>query len=137
MKALSACIALLFILSTTVKGQLDLDDVIVSDPHISSSVSIQNTIQVDPVGWSAEHFVSNNDSLTYRINFQNVGTDTAFDVHIVDILDPTLFEASSIVIVSSSHSFNFWIESFNTLHWDFYKSIFLIHRKMKRTVMVI
>ncbi len=119
MKVLSACIALLFILSTTVKGQLDLDDVIVSDPHISSSVSIQNTIQVDPVGWSAEHFVSNNDSLTYRINFQNVGTDTAFDVHIVDILDPTLFEASSIVIVSSSHSFNFWIESFNTLHWDF------------------
>jgi uncharacterized repeat protein (TIGR01451 family) len=119
MKVLSACFTLLFFLTTALKGQSDLDDLIVVDKSITSSVSIQNTIQVDPIGWSAEHFISNNDTLTYRINFQNVGSDTAFDVHIIDILDPTLFEAASIVIVSASHSFNFWIESFNTLHWDF------------------
>ncbi len=119
MKALSACFALLFILNVSLKGQSGWDDVIGVDKSITTSVSIQNTIQVDPIGWRAEHFISNNDTLTYRINFQNVGTDTAYDVHIIDILDPTLFEAASIVVVSSSHSFNFWIESFNTLHWDF------------------
>lgn len=119
MKALSACIALLFLLTATSKGQSDLDDLVVIDNHSNSSVSVQNTLQVDPIGWNTEHFISNNDSLTYRINFQNVGTDTAFDIHIIDILDPTLFEASSVTIISSSHSFTFWVESFNTLHWDF------------------
>jgi uncharacterized repeat protein (TIGR01451 family) len=118
MKALSTFFALLFILTGSIKGQSGLD-LIGVDKSITTSVSVQNTMQVDPIGWGAEHFISNYDTLTYRINFQNVGTDTAYEVHIIDILDPTLFEAASIVVVSASHSFIFWIENFNTLHWDF------------------
>ncbi len=47
--------------------------------------------------------------LEYIIRFQNTGTDTAFSVLITDTLSTNL-NISTIELVSSSHSSNFWVE---------------------------
>lgn len=41
--------------------------------------------------------------LTYLINFENLGNDTAFNVHVLDTLSSTL-DASSLQLISASHS---------------------------------
>lgn len=43
-----------------------------------------------PVGYGDEHFIERNTSIDYRIRFQNTGTDTAFNVVIVDTLSAWL-----------------------------------------------
>jgi uncharacterized repeat protein (TIGR01451 family) len=47
-----------------------------------------------PAGYGAAHFIHPNTDITYRIRFQNTGTDTAFLVVIRDTLDPWLDPAT-------------------------------------------
>lgn len=60
---------------------------------------------------------SNNDYLTYTINFENIGTADAKKVQITDNLDFRLDE-NSLIMVSSSHA-NILEKSGTTLTWKF------------------
>lgn len=42
-------------------------------------------------------------TLTYLINFENLGNDTAFNIHVLDTLSPAL-DASSFTLLSASHA---------------------------------
>lgn len=116
MKTISTCFALFFVISSALKGQSRSDHW--SEVQINSSGVSKNSIQVTPEGWSDDHFISNNDSLVYRINFQNPGINTSVDVVIRDRIDYDIFDMSTLRVLSSSHSFTFWIESSYILHWD-------------------
>lgn len=61
--------------------------------------------------------------LTYRIRFQNTGTDTAFKVVIRDTLSSDL-DWQSLQMVAASHSYKFDITDSNKLAWTF-KNILL------------
>lgn len=61
-----------------------------------------NDKQASPTGYMANHYIDQNIDLTYLIRFQNVGTDTAFNVVIKDTLSPHLNPASIYPTVSSA-----------------------------------
>jgi uncharacterized repeat protein (TIGR01451 family) len=62
-----------------------------------------NSKEVSPAGDGVLGFIpSTTDSLTYTVRFQNLGTDFAYDVVIIDTLDANI-DAGSLVIVGSSH----------------------------------
>jgi len=77
-----------------------------------------NDIQVYPTGISDQHFIEENTKLTYKIRFQNTGSDTAFRVMIVDTLPPEL-EGASLNLGNSSHDYTFDIKFGNLLVWTF------------------
>lgn len=57
-------------------------------------------------------------SLDYHIRFQNVGTDTAFKVVVMDTLEP-YFNLQELTINSVSHEFDFDIIDGNIMVWIF------------------
>lgn len=57
-----------------------------------------------PRGFSAQHFIEAETRLTYQINFQNTGTDTAFLVVLRDTLSP-LLDPASIRVGAGSHPY--------------------------------
>jgi len=57
-----------------------------------------------PEGYAAEHFIEPNTDLTYRIRFQNTGTDTAFTVIVRDTLSPWL-DPVSVRPQAASHPY--------------------------------
>lgn len=63
-----------------------------------------------PVGIGSEHYIDNNTVLTYNIEFQNTGTDTAFNIKLVDELDQNL-DLSTLVINGSSHKLNYALQN--------------------------
>ena len=56
-----------------------------------------NDKKVSPMG-----YIAAGQELTYTINFENLGNDTAFNVHILDTLS-ALLDASSFEMLTSSH----------------------------------
>lgn len=67
---------------------------------VSCSVD-PNDKHVSPEGEGPLHLTLKDAELTYLINFQNTGTDTAFNVQILDTLDANL-DQSSIELLGSS-----------------------------------
>jgi len=61
-----------------------------------------NDKEVDPAGESAAHYTLKSEELMYTIRFQNTGNDTAFNVTVVDTLDPGL-DISTLQIRANSH----------------------------------
>ncbi|HMX39220.1 MAG TPA: T9SS type A sorting domain-containing protein [Saprospiraceae bacterium] len=57
-----------------------------------------------PRGFSEQHFIEETTRLTYQINFQNTGTDTAFLVVLRDTLS-ALLDPASIRVGASSHPY--------------------------------
>ncbi|MEM8585948.1 MAG: hypothetical protein AAGF87_16845, partial [Bacteroidota bacterium] len=57
-----------------------------------------------PVGYGPDHFIEPDNSIDYLIRFQNTGTDTAFNVRLVDTLDTDL-DLSTFEVLSASHDF--------------------------------
>ncbi len=57
---------------------------------------------VSPEGATAQHYTPPNTELTYTINFQNTGNDTAIDVVITDTLDANL-DWNTFEVISSTH----------------------------------
>ncbi len=55
-----------------------------------------------PQGVHAQHYTPINSELTYHINFQNTGNDTAYDVFILDTLNANL-DLTTFDILESSH----------------------------------
>jgi len=62
-----------------------------------------NDKHVFPNGFSEEDFIKNNQTLDFKIRFQNTGTDTAFKVVIEDVISPFL-DITTIRRTSYSHS---------------------------------
>lgn len=56
--------------------------------------------------------------LDYKIRFQNTGTDTAFQVVVLDTLDPNL-EISSLEMLSASHAYHINLSGPGHLAWYF------------------
>lgn len=65
-----------------------------------------NDKQAQPKGYGEEHFINRNTDIEYTIRFQNTGTDTAFNVVILDQLSEHL-DPTSIRPGASSHAYSF------------------------------
>lgn len=62
-----------------------------------------NNKEVMPKGLGNEGYVDATNPLTYQINFQNTGTDTAYEVRIRDTLSANL-DPASFTLIDASHS---------------------------------
>lgn len=71
-----------------------------------------------PLGVGDSSKVLPNNSFEYRIRFQNTGTDTAFNVVIIDTLDQNL-NIFSVQPGTSSHDYRFRIYGERVLEWTF------------------
>lgn len=65
-----------------------------------------NDKQGFPRGIDTEHFIPKGQELTYKIRFQNTGTDTAFNIVILDTLS-SLLDLTSIRPGTSSHPYRY------------------------------
>jgi len=77
-----------------------------------------NNKEVQPSGISENHYIESNTLLTYRVNFQNTGTDTAFTVVIVDTLS-SQHDILSFERGICSHPCEFEIYGNGILVWTF------------------
>ena len=77
-----------------------------------------NDKSAQPAGFDAQHLIEPNTDLTYRIRFQNTGTDTAFTVILRDTLAGWL-DPTSIRPESASHPFSWNFSGGNVLKFTF------------------
>lgn len=77
-----------------------------------------NRKTVSPTGWGSSHFIEAVDQLEYTLDFQNIGTDTAFRVVLRDTLSPHL-DPGSIVPGASSHPYSWQITGSGILEFTF------------------
>ncbi|MCC6815018.1 MAG: hypothetical protein IT267_01235 [Saprospiraceae bacterium] len=96
-----------------------------ANPTISSSSCGKNFGSWDPNykdvminGNSTETFTSSDKQLEYVIHFQNTGTDTAYDIYILDKLDTRLVW-STFKPLQASHSYTYSINSSGLLKIKF------------------
>ncbi len=93
---------------------LVFNDINTSNNHDTTGGTIigsfdPNYIAVDPVGLTKKHYIENGTSLDYYIEFQNTGTDTAFNIKIFDELDENL-DLETFKFTGSSHDVKYVIE---------------------------
>ncbi len=69
-------------------------------------------------GFGPEGYVLPDQELTYRIRFQNTGTDTAFSVYLLDTLDANL-DINSIQMLGASHAYHMYIGDQREVRWQF------------------
>lgn len=69
-------------------------------------------------GFGPEGYVVPDQELTYRIRFQNTGTDTAFTVYLLDTLDANL-DINSIEMLGASHAYSMQIGDLREVRWQF------------------
>ncbi len=77
-----------------------------------------NDKRAEPEGFGPEHYIEQNVDLDYHIRFQNVGTDTAFKVVILDTLSAFLDEYS-VRPGASSHAYQLDIINNHVLKFTF------------------
>jgi hypothetical protein len=65
-----------------------------------------NDKTVSPKGCGPEGYIPGNQTLTYQVHFQNVGSGPAFNVVVHDQLDANL-DASTLMLLDSSHNYVF------------------------------
>ncbi|WP_238395855.1 DUF7619 domain-containing protein [Pontibacter pudoricolor] len=65
-----------------------------------------NDKQVTPTGLTSENYTPTGVALTYKIRFQNTGTDVAYRVVVVDTLSENL-DISTLQMGSASHNYRF------------------------------
>ena len=73
---------------------------------------------VGPIGCGPQHFIEPQDTLTYTVNFQNIGQAPAQLVIIRDTLDNDL-DISTLSHLGSKHPFTFQILNGNIAEWTF------------------
>ena len=71
-----------------------------------------------PVGYGQDHLIEANTLLEYHIDFQNTGTDTAYNIVIRDTLSSHL-DITSFQSGASSHHYDLHIEGSNVLVFTF------------------
>ncbi|HRX30148.1 MAG TPA: hypothetical protein P5235_12220, partial [Saprospiraceae bacterium] len=67
-----------------------------------------------PIGYTNKNYVNSDQSLTYTIQFENVGNDTAFDVRITDAIDENL-DLKTLKFLSASGDFSYSLNQRNLL----------------------
>lgn len=77
-----------------------------------------NDKAAQPVGYGSAHYIEATTNLDYRIRFQNTGTDTAFDVYVLDTISPYL-DLGTLDMGASSHNYTWSIVGGNVLRVDF------------------
>jgi hypothetical protein len=77
-----------------------------------------NDKTAQPVGYGGNHYIEQTTDLDYRIRFQNTGTDTAFNITILDTISPFL-DLTTLQMGTSSHSYTWAIQDGNVLRVDF------------------
>ncbi len=82
-----------------------------------------NDKQAMPEGYGAQHLLKANTDLEYKIRFQNTGTDTAFNIVVLDTLSEFL-DANSVRPGASSHLYAYDLLENNVLRFSF-KNIML------------
>jgi len=97
----------------------DADLFIEEDCSIVRASFDPNDKKVIPAGITANHYISSNDELEYRINFQNTGNDTAFKVVLIDTLDLNVLDIASFSPGVASHPYSFKITGKGILEWTF------------------
>ncbi len=65
-----------------------------------------NDKQGFPRGVTTDHYIPKNQEITYKIRFQNTGTDTAFNIMILDTL-PAQLDLATLRMGSSSHPYSY------------------------------
>ena len=95
---------------------------VICDPIIGSYDP--NDKKVTPIGEGSPHYIDEGEKLTYKIRFQNVGNDTAFNVRIVDTL-PQFLNLSSFRNLTSSHNYSFGLAGYGAYQgrvakWNFF-----------------
>lgn len=86
-----------------------------------------NDISVTPEGIGANHYIKNDNKLRYTIRFQNTGTDTAYNIYIIDTL-PKELDIATLDMLGSSHNYTYKLlsgQKENVLQIDF-KNIYLV-----------
>ncbi|MEM7573761.1 MAG: SprB repeat-containing protein [Bacteroidota bacterium] len=73
-----------------------------------------NDKQAIPIGYGTPHYIEPATPIEYTIRFQNTGTDTAFNVYILDEISP-LLDTESLRMGASSHDYHASIDSNRTL----------------------
>ncbi len=77
-----------------------------------------NDKSAEPIGYEEEHFIEANSEIEYTIRFQNTGTDTAFQVVLIDTLSP-LLDIAHIRPQAASHSYDFDVTDEGILRFRF------------------
>jgi len=78
-----------------------------------------NSMSVSPEGSGTQGLLSQSDTtLNYTVHFQNTGTDTAYNVIIIDSL-PASLNASSIQVTASSNNYTYTISPNGVVTWAF------------------
>jgi uncharacterized repeat protein (TIGR01451 family) len=98
----------------------------VDDPNPFVAVDCEQNIgsydpndkQAMPEGYGAQHFLKANTDLEYKIRFQNTGTDTAFNIVVLDTLSEFL-DANSVRPGASSHLYAYELLENNVLQFTF------------------
>ena len=77
-----------------------------------------NMKSVIPEGFTSQHYTDSNQTLEYRIDFQNTGLDTAIRVVIVDTIS-TWLDISTFIPLVSSHTYTTMLEGTSTVKFIF------------------
>ncbi|BDS13654.1 leucine-rich repeat domain-containing protein [Aureispira anguillae] len=77
-----------------------------------------NDKSAQPEGYGIAHYIEQNTAIDYKIRFQNTGTDTAFNIVILDTLS-NLLEVTSLQMGASSHAYHWTLDSGNVLKVSF------------------
>lgn len=72
-----------------------------------------------PLGTGKSHNIEQNQDITYKIRFQNTGTDTAFKVVIRDTIDTRYLDLESIEMGASSHPYTPMVYDKNIIQFTF------------------
>lgn len=73
-----------------------------------------NNKVAEPEGYSANHYILPNTPIDYTIHFQNTGTDTAYQVIILDTLSAHL-DIASLEVKGASHGYTWRFMPYNAL----------------------
>lgn len=98
--------------------EADGDPFVDLDCQTIVSSSETNAKLATPVGYKTDHLIEPNTDLEYMIRFQNVGTDTAFNIIVRDTLSEFL-EPSSVEFGASSHPYKAELTGSNILKFTF------------------
>ena len=71
-----------------------------------------------PLGYGPQHQIDQNKKLTYHIRFQNTGTDTAFNIVLLDTLSEYL-NVSTFQTLAASHEYQVVVQKENILKFSF------------------
>jgi uncharacterized repeat protein (TIGR01451 family) len=78
-----------------------------------------NAKEVSPQGIGVQGYVPQNTEFTYTVHFQNTGSDTAYNISVLDTIDLDL-DFSSLSIVASSHPMSIDVIENHILKFNFY-----------------